>query len=1105
MKKIVLVPIILMGLFLIIFIIGGMPFFHSFVKGKLEGIIEDEINVPAHIGAIRGNLFYSIEIVDVNIDNTVAFDKLRLSFNILKLLFKEVDIDALLIDGLKVNVRQMQTLIHSIEEQKAEPERKKTTPFKIRIRQLSVVNSDIFDFLDNRDINAMFDIKGELLASALLIDTLTVKIDKSYVSVRGEIPLDEDGELNLYYNLHIKLEELNIDDLQGVIVSDGNISGQISSPRIESCSDIDVTYQENKMSGTVELQWQTPMLDSLNLITRVDAIIPSIQNSVDSKDKWKAVLNIRNKDLLCDINSSYGNIKLIGSLSGHMENPDLNTAITGKIKYMDFCPQIRGKIIYENSQLVLKDFGVRSKEFLMQGDASLSTVQPQDINADLLISCDDLTSINDFIKTPQPINGELTIVAQVKGTVLNPIIMSTVDLENIRVYTEMIESAEIVASFEDSILYLKSGAVSSPRGTINFTGQYGLADSIFSARIFSDDICLRSPEVFNEDTFCIDGNIGFDFSFSGSILNPAGKGTLSFKNFMYDTVKFDDYFLQYTLKDSVVNVSFCNDKKTFDLTIESEIYAPFFFNTELALNHFDLKSYIPADDGYITARMFAQGNAEVFENITGNIRIDSIYLLVQQSTIQNEEVVRVDIDHGLVNIASCIFMIHDQKLVLQGKLPMDVESSQMELSLELPKTDISHLVMALPDAPPIHGFLFADVDVSGSLKKPQINGQLILENIRYSMPNLKLDSVYSIVQFQNSHIALEHLRGKINKGSFEIDGSADMSDGKISSLNINFACDNVDIKHEIFGAAVLSSAIHTTAHGDSFKINGEVTIDKAIYDIPLDLEMILKMLTQVNRPPPKQSEIAKKIYCDLGICSPHGIKVINNVADVDINLDLQIKGYLSRMNVYGTITTPHEGTIKYLGKQFEIIHAVIQFDDPYKINPILDVEASSFVSTADGDYEIFMYVQGPVDKWRLELTSNPPIPEQDIISLLVLGRRRPISEVITQVKDLGLDGAARDYAEELVRGTIEKTAEQTLGLEKFTITGDLLDSRNLDVNIEKRFGKKFILIYGSGIESWELNRIGVNYDVTDNISIFTLHDQENMNSSVDLDFHFNIE
>ena len=77
-----------------------------------------------------------------------------------------------------------------------------------------------------------------------------------------------------------------------------------------------------------------------------------------------------------------------------------------------------------------------------------------------------------------------------------------------------------------------------------------------------------------------------------------------------------------------------------------------------------------------------------------------------------------------------------------------------------------------------------------------------------------------------------------------------------------------------------------------------------------------------------------------------------------------------------------------------------------------------------------------------------------------------------------------------------------MGLEKLTITGDLLDPRKLSIGVEKKIARRLTVVYGTGIESWELHKIGVNYEINDNVWISTLHDQENENSSVDLNFRF---
>ncbi|MEO0185224.1 MAG: translocation/assembly module TamB domain-containing protein, partial [candidate division WOR-3 bacterium] len=352
---------------------------------------------------------------------------------------------------------------------------------------------------------------------------------------------------------------------------------------------------------------------------------------------------------------------------------------------------------------------------------------------------------------------------------------------------------------------------------------------------------------------------------------------------------------------------------------------------------------------------------------------------------------------------------------------------------------------------------------------------------------------------------IEYINGKVNNGEFEINGFVQMDKSGIDTVAIKMLLKEIDYVNKEFGSIVISSSMQFSANSSSYVLNGKMTLDQAVYDKPFDLMAITRLLTTANRPAQEQNKILKQISCDMSISTPNSMKIINNIADVSVDADLQIKGPLSRINIYGTVKTSSPGTIKYLGRKFDITNALIEFDNPYQINPALNLEAIHSVSSRDGDYEITMNLSGTIEKWYLQLSSNPPIPEQDIISLLLIGRRRPGLYLIAEAKDIDLKGAAKDYALGLARGTLERTAEKSLGFEKFTITGDLLEPRQWDIGFEKRISKKIVFIYGTGIESWEMRRIGMNYSINNNISIFTLHDQENMNSSVDLEFNFKIK
>jgi translocation and assembly module TamB len=416
---------------------------------------------------------------------------------------------------------------------------------------------------------------------------------------------------------------------------------------------------------------------------------------------------------------------------------------------------------------------------------------------------------------------------------------------------------------------------------------------------------------------------------------------------------------------------------------------------------------------------------------------------------------------------------------------------------------LSDVTELIPDTLNISGVVDMDLAIRGQLRAPEIDGRVRLENAKYIRQDFAIDSLNSLMTFSKNSVSIEYLRGKANKGRFTISGYAERWDGHVDTLLLRVKADKIDYNNKNFGKYVASTELLISAHNDTFNIKGEVVIDTAKYDVPFRLQDIVGMLTKANRPAPEQPKIMNQIYCDVGISAPNDVKIDNEVADLEVSVDLQLRGYLARLNVYGSIISVGEGTIAYLGKKFNILHATVHFANPYKIDPVIDLSASTTVSAEDGDYEIFLLLEGTVNEWQLALSSSPPLPEQDIVSLLLIGQRRPGS-VSDAVSRGTLADKAQSYAVDLVRYGIERGAEQYLGLDKVRISGEPTDTTEMELSLEKSIGEKFTLLYSMGLESWEILQIGAKYDVTDKFSIFTLYDQANLNTSVDIDYHFKI-
>ncbi len=1093
MKKILVLPVLIILLPIIIFILAGVPFVLNFAKNKIESTIQSQIGLPVHIGSLKGNLLYRIEVIYFNVGEVASIGNLKISYNLFPILFRKISINLISIDDLHIDLDQINKITDNLKSKEQGKTEKPAKPFEISIKRLELYNSNLTGMVNQQSINVSILIRGMLTSRIFFIDELIIKTKRSNLFVSGSIPFTDENMFDLRYSLNLFPEEFGIDDLSGNIQSRGDIQGTYLHPKISSSNQLNIVYQKNRISGTIGLHWTIPYFDSLNINAELYA--QSINNEM-----WTITLKKTFTNLFAGIASQYGEIRLPGSITGSLENPKLKCQVQGRIKFKDFVPEIKGDIAYENRILTIKNFRLKDRIFCARIDATLNTEKSEIIKGKVNVDCIDISLINCLLKEPAPIQGKLSLNAQLSGKIDNPIVSGKLSLNDISYYNETISQADFIYKFKNATIHLEQGLIKSPRGMLNIKGKYGLKDSSFTGKIFSESIKFQSPEISGKDTIPLSGDLGMDIELYGKINNINGKGKIDLRDFRYDKWIFDRYAIEFSIKNNTTQIWFRNDKNTIILSASVQLNKNYPFNCHLALQHFLFEQYAKLEKAYVSAEISAIGELSKPEMTRATIRIDSLYLSALENEIQNPEPIIVTIEKGICYIQKSIISIQKNNVLFEGHIPFTEKDGEIDMVVKAEHIHLGTIYAMFSKEQPPGGYLDINLTIKGNMNAPRIEGSLNLEQIAYSLPGVRIDSVYALVRFQKTYFDIEYLNGKINKGRFEVNGFAELDETGIDTIAINLLLKNIDYANSELGSVIISGFTQLNAKKDTYNINGEIILDRAIYDKPFNLQSIVQLLTTANRPAPEQSKLLKQIYCNIGISSPNGIRIANNIASVNVDADLQVKGFLSRINVYGTVKTSSPGTIMYLGKRFDINSALIQFDNPYQINPVLDLEASNSVISGDGEYDITMHLTGTIEKWHLRLASVPPIPEQDIVSLLLIGRRRTGTNVLTEIKDINLKGMAKEYAIGLARGTIERTAEKGLGLEKFTITGDLLEPRHWDIGLEKKIGKKLTFIYGTGIETWEMRRIGINYNFNDNLSIYTLHDQANMNSSIDLNW-----
>jgi translocation and assembly module TamB len=151
------------------------------------------------------------------------------------------------------------------------------------------------------------------------------------------------------------------------------------------------------------------------------------------------------------------------------------------------------------------------------------------------------------------------------------------------------------------------------------------------------------------------------------------------------------------------------------------------------------------------------------------------------------------------------------------------------------------------------------------------------------------------------------------------------------------------------------------------------------------------------------------------------------------------------------------------------------------------------------DYDITVNISGDVTKTNnLKATwhSEPPLPEADVIAVLALGRTR---EESAQLQGSGLSSgfggeASNLLINEALNTAVSSRVQRLFGVSRIKIDPQGLTSetnvvRGPQVTIEQQVASNLTITYSTNVSVASQQIIQVEYNVTRNVSIVALRDQ----------------
>jgi len=225
-------------------------------------------------------------------------------------------------------------------------------------------------------------------------------------------------------------------------------------------------------------------------------------------------------------------------------------------------------------------------------------------------------------------------------------------------------------------------------------------------------------------------------------------------------------------------------------------------------------------------------------------------------------------------------------------------------------------------------------------------------------------------------LVFERFQGSLGGGEVTIGGQVDIDRFRTLSPQLNIFVSKAALQLQPYLKVKVTGDVLLKGKTSPYTLSGELRVDEAT-------------LSSLEAKGSEGSSNQKaSLVFDLKAEANDKLFVKTEVIDAEFSGQFKVVGDDNRIGLLGK-TEVIKGQLLFKDTPFDLISGTARFDRADRVYPRFSINGRSVVREQKGrayqDYEVNLQVFGTADEYKIRLTSNPPLIEQDLISLLVLG------------------------------------------------------------------------------------------------------------------------
>lgn len=576
-----------------------------------------------------------------------------------------------------------------------------------------------------------------------------------------------------------------------------------------------------------------------------------------------------------------------------------------------------------------------------------------------------------------PAEGTFALSGEVHGTLVNPTVSGQISAPEFVVREEKF-AASGALDYEGGILRLSGLQLVQGSSRYRLSGEIRPGPRPTAGLILDVDhgrVATALAAAGIKPPVPLDGEVNGRIEFSGPLDDPSARLSLTLRNAAFGAYAIGDGAADLTLTHQAIDIDrFEIHPVQGQVAAKGRVDLRGTSSVEISAQDLDpdfLRPFFQLDRPLEGRLNFALQFSGPTQNPKAGVSLEALDTGVS-GVVADRIAALAFYSSGTLTIEHGVISKGPHKVVVLGTLPVDTSTflldahAPLQLQLRLQDADLSFLSLLTPKITDASGTVAGEVRVGGTIEAPQMTGFLRSAGgrFRYAPLRTPVEDLTVDLAFSQDHIDVRELSATLGQGRVAADGVVRITEFRPGDVRLALRATTATVDIPNLYTGQVDASLNISGPAIRPTLSGQMTLSNGV-------------VSPGGSAGPGELAGTSSLALDMTLEAGKDTTFTLGAIRAQVEGAVHVGGTLGNPLLSGRVTSP-EGEVAFLGSTFRLTDGQAVFSESLGVEPQISARAQQVY----GDTIVFLDVNGPATHPELSLTSNPPLPKEELVTLV---------------------------------------------------------------------------------------------------------------------------